>query len=71
MAQQRLLRGLRCFRDEHAAAAVGRGDKTRSHVVAEERKLCDVGPSLIDKMPPTALAAIAGSAEARVWVLLM
>ncbi len=34
--QQRLLR-LRCFGDERAAVAVGRGDEASGHVVAEER----------------------------------
>ena len=35
--------------------AVGCGDKTRSHVVAEQRKLRDVVPSLTISVPPVSL----------------
>ena len=37
LRKQRLLPGLRCFRDQRAAVAVGRSDEARRHVVAEER----------------------------------
>ena len=43
---------MRYLGDDRAAVAVGGGDEARSHVIAEERKLRDVGPSLTDKMPP-------------------
>ena len=44
MGQQWLLIcRLCCLRNERAAVAVGHGDETRSHVIAEQRKLRDVG----------------------------
>ena len=55
MRQQRLLPRLRCLREQRAAVAVGCGDKTHSHVVAEKRNFRDVG-SLLERQGAAGVA---------------
>ena len=63
--RHQLVRRLRRLRDERAAVAVGCGDETRSHAVAEKRDSRDVG-SLLNRQDAAGVAAVLGITE-RVW----
>jgi hypothetical protein len=61
----KLVRCLHRLRDERAAAAVGGGDETRGHVVAEEGNFRDVG-SLLDRQDAAGVAAVIRVSQRRV-----
>jgi hypothetical protein len=65
LRQQRLLLGLRSFRDQRTAMAVGCCGKTRSHIISEERNFGDVG-SLLDRQDAAFVAAVLRVPERRV-----
>ena len=65
MGQQRLLLGLRRFRNQQATVAVRCDNKTCSRIVAQERNFPDVS-SVLDRQGAAGVAAVFGVPKRRV-----